>query len=162
MGLACCPGPTSSRSLRSGSWCALATRLSDNSIQVHQNAAEPWRVTPVDTGAEKQTGGRIRRVGEYMRDDTFMLTYGDGVADVDIAKLLEFHRAFLFVSAPAAGSFQDHVDARFQEFSVEPINGVAGDKDPSVDPRNVRGTVVLEGNRARKTALGDSSVRLRG
>ena len=67
--------------------------MSDNSMEVHQNAAEPWRVTLVDTGAETQTGGRIRRVGEYVRDDTFMLTYGDGVADVDIAKLLEFHRA---------------------------------------------------------------------
>jgi glucose-1-phosphate cytidylyltransferase len=67
--------------------------MSDNSMKVHQNAAEPWRVTLVDTGAETQTGGRIRRVGEYVRDDTFMLTYGDGVADVDIAKLLAFHRA---------------------------------------------------------------------
>lgn len=67
--------------------------MRDNSMQVHQNAAEPWRVTLVDTGADTQTGGRIRRVGEYVRDDTFMLTYGDGVADLDIAKLLEFHRA---------------------------------------------------------------------
>jgi len=67
--------------------------MSDNSITVHQNAAEPWRVTLVDTGADTQTGGRIKRVGEYVRDDTFMLTYGDGVADVDIAKLLKFHRA---------------------------------------------------------------------
>jgi len=67
--------------------------MSDNSITVHQNAAEPWRVTLVDTGAETQTGGRIRRVAQYVRDDTFMLTYGDGVADVDIAKLLEFHRS---------------------------------------------------------------------
>jgi glucose-1-phosphate cytidylyltransferase len=67
--------------------------MSDNSMVVHQKAAEPWRVTLVDTGPETQTGGRIRRVGEYVRDETFMLTYGDGVADVDIAKLLEFHRA---------------------------------------------------------------------
>ena len=67
--------------------------MSDNSMEIHQNAAEPWRVTLVDTGAETQTGGRIKRVGDYVRDDTFMLTYGDGVADVDIAKLLEFHRA---------------------------------------------------------------------
>jgi glucose-1-phosphate cytidylyltransferase len=67
--------------------------MRDNPMQVHQNAAEPWRVTLVDTGADTQTGGRIRRVGEYVRDDTFMLTYGDGVADLDIAKLLEFHRA---------------------------------------------------------------------
>jgi glucose-1-phosphate cytidylyltransferase len=67
--------------------------MSDNSMHVHQNAVEPWRVTLVDTGAETQTGGRIRRVGDYVHDDTFMLTYGDGVADVDIAKLLEFHQA---------------------------------------------------------------------
>jgi glucose-1-phosphate cytidylyltransferase len=67
--------------------------MRDNSMVVHQNAAEPWRVTLVDTGADTQTGGRIRRVGDYLHDDTFMLTYGDGVADVDITKLLEFHRA---------------------------------------------------------------------
>ena len=58
--------------------------MRDNSMEVHQRAAEPWRVTLVDTGPETQTGGRIKRIGEYVRDDTFMLTYGDGVADVDI------------------------------------------------------------------------------
>jgi glucose-1-phosphate cytidylyltransferase len=67
--------------------------MTDNSMAIHQNAAEPWRVTLVDTGADTQTGGRIKRVAQYLRDGTFMLTYGDGVADVDIAKLLEFHRA---------------------------------------------------------------------
>jgi glucose-1-phosphate cytidylyltransferase len=67
--------------------------MRDNSMQVHQNTAEPWRVTLVDTGAETQTGGRIKRVSEYVRDDTFMLAYGDGVADVDIAKLVEFHHS---------------------------------------------------------------------
>jgi glucose-1-phosphate cytidylyltransferase len=67
--------------------------MRDNSMEVHQNAAEPWRVTLVDTGAETQTGGRIKRVGEYIGDEAFMLSYGDGVADVDIAKLLEFHQA---------------------------------------------------------------------
>jgi glucose-1-phosphate cytidylyltransferase len=67
--------------------------LRDNSMTVHQNAAEPWRVTLVDTGAETQTGGRIRRVREYIGDETFMLAYGDGVADVDIAALVGFHRA---------------------------------------------------------------------
>jgi glucose-1-phosphate cytidylyltransferase len=67
--------------------------MRDNSMNVHQNAAEPWRVTLVDTGAETQTGGRIKRVSEHIGDDTFMLTYGDGVADLDIKKLLEFHLA---------------------------------------------------------------------
>jgi glucose-1-phosphate cytidylyltransferase len=67
--------------------------MRDNSMEIHQNAAEPWRVTLVDTGADTQTGGRIKRVAPYVRDGTFMLTYGDGVADVNIARLLEFHRA---------------------------------------------------------------------
>jgi glucose-1-phosphate cytidylyltransferase len=67
--------------------------MSDNSMTVHQNAAEPWRVTLVDTGADTQTGGRIKRVGPYVGDETFMLSYGDGVADVDITKLLAFHRS---------------------------------------------------------------------
>jgi glucose-1-phosphate cytidylyltransferase len=67
--------------------------MRDNSMVVHQNAAEPWRVTLVDTGADTQTGGRLKRVGDYVRDDTFMLTYGDGVADLDISQLLAFHRA---------------------------------------------------------------------
>jgi glucose-1-phosphate cytidylyltransferase len=67
--------------------------MRDNSMEVHQNAAEPWRVTLVDTGADTQTAGRIKRVSDYIGGETFMMSYGDGVADVDIARLLEFHRA---------------------------------------------------------------------
>jgi glucose-1-phosphate cytidylyltransferase len=67
--------------------------MSDNSMRVHQNAAEPWRVTLVDTGPATQTGGRIKRVSDHIGGETFMLTYGDGVADVDIGTLVEFHRA---------------------------------------------------------------------
>jgi glucose-1-phosphate cytidylyltransferase len=67
--------------------------MSDNSMQVHQNAAEPWRVTLVDTGPATQTGGRIKRVRDHIGGETFMLTYGDGVADIDIGRLLAFHRA---------------------------------------------------------------------
>ena len=67
--------------------------MSDNSMAIHQNAAEPWRVTLVDTGAETQTGGRIKRVRDYIGDETFMLTYGDGVSDVDLATLVDFHHA---------------------------------------------------------------------
>lgn len=63
-----------------------------NSMEVHQNYAEPWKVTLVDTGADSMTGGRVKRVAPYL-DSTFMLTYGDGVADVDINALLEFHRS---------------------------------------------------------------------
>jgi len=60
---------------------------------VHHQACEPWKVTIADTGLETMTGGRIRRVREYIGDETFMMTYGDGVCDVDLDKLLAFHRA---------------------------------------------------------------------
>ena len=66
--------------------------MSDNSMVIHQNAVEPWRVTLVDTGPETQTGGRVKRVADFIRDDTFMLTYGDGVSNVDLTELLDFHR----------------------------------------------------------------------
>lgn len=65
--------------------------LAENSMQVHQRSAEPWRVTLIDTGQATMTGGRLRRVSDYI-SDTFCLTYGDGVADVDIAALVSAHR----------------------------------------------------------------------
>ncbi len=66
--------------------------MSTNDMQVHQAAAEPWRVTLVDTGDEVGTGGRLRRVRDYLGDEDFCFTYGDGVADVDIDSLVRFHR----------------------------------------------------------------------
>ncbi len=67
--------------------------LRNNSLDVHQTTAEPWRITLVDTGLETQTGGRLKRVGEYLEDDEpFCCTYGDGLADVNVTELIEFHR----------------------------------------------------------------------
>lgn len=66
--------------------------MTKNSMEVHQRSAEPWRVTLVDTGEDTMTGGRLRRVAEYVRDeDAFCFTYGDGVGDVDISALVAFH-----------------------------------------------------------------------
>jgi len=62
-------------------------------MTVHRSSCEQWKVTVVDTGADTMTGGRIKRVREYVGDETFMMTYGDGVCDVDIGKLLDFHRS---------------------------------------------------------------------
>lgn len=63
-------------------------------MEVHQNVAEPWRVTLVETGLNTMTGGRLRRVRRYLDDDApFCMTYGDGVADIDISALIAFHRA---------------------------------------------------------------------
>ena len=65
----------------------------ENNMIVHHSRLEPWKVTVVDTGYNTMTGGRIKRVQEYVGNETFFMTYGDGVCDVDINKLLEFHRS---------------------------------------------------------------------
>jgi glucose-1-phosphate cytidylyltransferase len=67
--------------------------MAHNSMEVHEKHAEPWRVTLVDTGDDSLTGGRLKRVSRYLRDDdAFCFTYGDGVADVDITAQIAFHR----------------------------------------------------------------------
>jgi glucose-1-phosphate cytidylyltransferase len=66
--------------------------LRSNKTQVHYNGTEPWKVTLVDTGEKTMTGGRIKRVKNYIEDETFCLTYGDGVTDLDICRLIAFHR----------------------------------------------------------------------
>lgn len=64
----------------------------ENKMVVHNNSAEPWEVTVVDTGLNTLTGGRIKRARDYVGDEPFMLTYGDGVCDVNIKELFEFHQ----------------------------------------------------------------------
>ena len=65
--------------------------ICNNSLEVHQNYAEPWKVTVVDTGLDTMTGGRLLRVKKYVGGERFCLTYGDGVSDVNIAALAKFH-----------------------------------------------------------------------
>jgi glucose-1-phosphate cytidylyltransferase len=66
--------------------------MAGNKMEVHQQNVEPWKVTLVDTGEDTMTGGRVRRVRPYLGDEAFCMTYGDGVADIDIGKLIAFHR----------------------------------------------------------------------
>jgi glucose-1-phosphate cytidylyltransferase len=74
--------------------CDVSFDIALNSMEVHESATEPWKVTLVDTGEDTLTGGRLRRVRRYLPDDEeFCLTYGDGVSDVDIGALIAFHRA---------------------------------------------------------------------
>lgn len=78
-----------------------------NTMEVHQNDAEPWKVTVVDTGLETMTGGRLRRVRKYLGGERFFMTYGDGVSDIDISELIRFHeshkrRATVTAVQPAA------------------------------------------------------------
>ncbi len=66
--------------------------LATNSIEVHQKKAEPWRITLVDTGDNTQTGGRLKRVAQYLDEEDFCLTYGDGLGSVNVKELINFHR----------------------------------------------------------------------
>ncbi len=71
----------------------LTIDLSDGITTVHREYSEPWKVTLVDTGDSTQTGGRLKRVAEYLSDETFCFTYGDGLSDIDIGKEIDFHKA---------------------------------------------------------------------
>lgn len=66
--------------------------MSNNSMEIHQKKAEPWKVTLIDTGENTLTGGRLKRVRDYLDNEDFCFTYGDGVGSVDITKLIEFHK----------------------------------------------------------------------
>ena len=67
--------------------------LASNKMEVHNNYSEPWRVTLVDTGLNTMTGGRIKRIEPYVKGETFMMTYGDGVCNVDLDALVKFHKS---------------------------------------------------------------------
>jgi glucose-1-phosphate cytidylyltransferase len=100
--------------------------LARNSMEVLRNGVEPWRVTLIDTGENTMTGGRLRRVREYVNNETFCFTYGDGVCDVDVGKVVDFHKrqqvlVTLTATMPPSrfgvlslGKAQTHVDT-FQE-----------------------------------------------
>ncbi len=123
--------------------------LGTNTIEYHNTRAENWRVTLVDTGASTMTGGRLKRVREYLGDDTFCLTYGDGVSDVNITELIATHRAegraatMTAVQPPGRfGAIVLRPDSReIQSFSEKPagdggwINGGFFVLEPSVIDR---------------------------
>lgn len=89
--------------------CDVTFDTRTHEVEVHQDANDSWRVTVVDTGAETMTGGRIKRIEPYISDEAFLLTYGDGVADVDIGALVDFHqasgRAATLTAVQSAGRF---------------------------------------------------------
>ena len=86
-----------------------------NKMTVHSEHAEPWKVTVVDSGLDTMTGGRVKRIQPYIGDEPFMLTYGDGVADVDINKLVEFHKEHGHIATMTAVS----VGQRFGCLGIE-------------------------------------------
>ncbi len=100
-----------------------------NTTTVHQHNAEPWTVTLVDTGEKTQTGGRLARVREHLDNETFCMTYGDGLGDVDISALLTFHRqqktlaTLTAVMPPGRFGVLDMTDERINRFEEKPPSG---------------------------------------
>jgi glucose-1-phosphate cytidylyltransferase len=122
--------------------------LAQGSVKYHATKTEPWRVTLVDTGQESMTGGRLKRVASYLdADEPFFLTYGDGVADVDLAALAAFHRGHgkeatvTAVAPPGRFGALDIVEGQVQRFIEKPpgdqglINGGFFVLDPKVISR---------------------------
>jgi len=101
--------------------------LTTNSMEVHQNAAEPWKVTLIDTGEQSQTGGRLKRIAKYVGDETFCMTYGDGLADIDIGRLVACHHregtlaTVTAVRPPGRFGALELKGSRVSEFTEKPL-----------------------------------------
>jgi glucose-1-phosphate cytidylyltransferase len=118
--------------------------MTANRMEVHERYAEPWRVTLIDTGAETMTGGRLRRVRDYVGDESFCFTYGDGLADIDMAQLIAFHRAHgrqatvTAIQPPGRYGALDITDGAVRSFQEKPagdgawVNGGFFVLEPSV------------------------------
>jgi glucose-1-phosphate cytidylyltransferase len=118
--------------------------MKTNQMQVHSNKAESWKVTLVDTGEDTMTGGRLKRVRRFLDDETFCFTYGDGVADINVADLLDFHKrnkqkaTMTVVQPPGRFGAVSVIEDRVSSFSEKPkgdntwINGGFFVLEPSV------------------------------
>ena len=84
-------------------------RNGNNDVTIHHSKLEPWKVSVIDTGYNTMTGGRIKRIKEYVKDETFFMTYGDGVCDVNINELLKFHQSHGKIATLTAVNFNDGV-----------------------------------------------------
>ena len=130
--------------------------LQDNSTEIHFQKSEPWKVTVVDTGLSTMTGGRIRRVSRYVQDGTFCLTYGDGLADVDISSLVDFHRSHGKESTVTAVQ----PPGRYGALKINKRNEVQAFKEkPSGDGSWINGGFfVLEPNAINRICHGDETI----
>jgi glucose-1-phosphate cytidylyltransferase len=101
--------------------------MTENQMEVHKNHVEPWRVTVIDTGADTMTGGRLKRAKDYIGSETFCFTYGDGLSDVNIAKLIDFHKAQKKLATVTASKHQSRFgvisadESIVTQFSEKPI-----------------------------------------
>ena len=113
-----------------------------NEMIVHRNNSERWKVTIVDTGLNTMTGGRVKRIREYVGDETFMLTYGDGVCDINIKKLVDFHKSHGKIATMTAIS----VSQRFGVLEIQEDGKISAFREKNDDDGTVvnGGYMVLE------------------
>jgi glucose-1-phosphate cytidylyltransferase len=104
-----------------------------NRMTVHSNIAEPWRVTLVDTGLNTMTGGRVKRIQRYIGDETFMLTYGDGVSDVNIPELVKFHKSHGKIATLTA----INVGQKFGVLEIDDAGGITAFREKMENDGNI-------------------------
>ncbi|NDC83215.1 glucose-1-phosphate cytidylyltransferase, partial [bacterium] len=133
----------------------LTVDLATNTSQIHDTQAEPWKVTLVDTGINSMTGGRIKRIQPYIGNDPFLLTYGDGVGDIDIPAAVAFHHSHgkaLTVTAV-------QISGRFGALNLGPSNQVASFfEKPKGDGSWINGGFFVCQPEVFDTIEGDSTV----
>ena len=127
----------------------------NNSMEIHNNTTEPWRVTLVDTGLNTMTGGRVRRIRPYVGEETFALTYGDGVSDVDIGKLAAFHKNH----GKTATITTVNVGQRFGVLEIEKDGAISAFREKSDDDGSfINGGFMMFGPKIFEYLDGDETI----
>jgi glucose-1-phosphate cytidylyltransferase len=127
-----------------------------NSMEVHSNISEPWRITLVDTGLSTMTGGRVKRVAHYLeKDRPFLLTYGDGVANIDLEKLFGFHKSYGRLATITA----INVEQRFGVLDIERDGHIRSFREKSGEDSNaINGGFMVVEPKVLDYIEGDSTV----
>ena len=101
--------------------------MKDNHMEVHHKFVEPWKITLIDTGLNTMTGGRLKKIKEYVQDDTFCFTYGDGISDINISNLINFHKkqntiaTLTSVQPPSRFGTVDILENKVTSFKEKPV-----------------------------------------
>ncbi len=127
--------------------------MTRNELQFHQGKAEPWRVTLIDTGEDTLTGGRLKRVRSHLGDEDFLMTYGDGVANIDIQKLITFHRSHGGLATVTAVRPQ----ARYGALTLEQTRVVEFVEKPPGDSQWINGGFFVLSPKCLDYIAGDST-----
>lgn len=128
--------------------------LVNNKMEVHEHSAEPWRVTLVDTGDTTMTGGRLKRVAQYLGDEDFCFTYGDGVSSIDITQLIAFHKK----NGTAATVTAVQPPGRFGVLSMEGRLITGFEEKPKGDRNWLNGGFFVLSRKALDTIEGDATI----